>query len=375
MKILHVVTGGLGRGGAENNLLKIIGSTGKDVEHFVVILQLMPEYVDEFGVLGVDLHCLYIKNPVRFIFNLPSVLFKIRRFRPDVLQSWLYHSDLVGSVLAYLVGVDNIYWGIRHFNLTPGTVKNRTLIIAKICAKLSRWVPRRIVSCSREAVTTHVQIGYDASKFVVIPNGYDLSRYFPNAAGRDHLRGEWGIPSGSFLLGMVARFDLQKDHQNLFRALGALKSAGVSFHCVLVGAGMDASNPVLQKFAEQEGVTDFVSFLGPRNDIPDVMNALDLHVLSSLGEAFPNVLAEAMACGTPCVTTNVGDAAYIVGDTGWVVPPQDAEALAAGLRHAHAAWQDAAVWPSRQHAACQRVAENFALDRMVQSYREVWAND
>lgn len=375
MRVLHVVTGGLGRGGAENNLLKIIESTGKDIEHFVVTLQLMPEYVEEFSSLGIDLHCLYIKNPLKFVSNLPSLLSEIRKFRPDVLQSWLYHSDLVGSILAYLAGIDKIYWGIRHSNLTPGTIKDRTIKIVKICAKLSRWVPRRIVSCSRRAVVTHIEIGYDASKFIVIPNGYNLSRYFPDSASRDRLRSEWGIASGVSLLGMVARFDLQKDHKNLVLALKELKSADVVFHCVLVGTGMDTSNLVLQKLLEEAGVTDFVSLLGRRIDIPDVMNALDLHVLSSLGEAFPNVLAEAMACGTPCVTTDVGDAAYIVGDTGWVVPAQDSKSLAQAIQSALAVRADTNAWQLRQRAVRRRIEDNFTIERVVKAYDALWRED
>lgn len=174
---------------------------------------------------------------------------------------------------------------------------------------------------------------------------------------------------------MVARFDLQKDHKNLVLALKELKSADVVFHCVLVGTGMDTSNLVLQKLLEEAGVTDFVSLLGRRIDIPDVMNALDLHVLSSLGEAFPNVLAEAMACGTPCVTTDVGDAAYIVGDTGWVVPAQDSKSLAQAIQSALAVRADTNAWQLRQRAVRRRIEDNFTIERVVKAYDALWRED
>jgi glycosyltransferase involved in cell wall biosynthesis len=178
------------------------------------------------------------------------------------------------------------------------------------------------------------------------------------------------------LLGMVGRFDPQKDHENLLRALDQLKQAGTLFRCVLVGRGLDATNDQLTAWLEQYGFQDDVLLLGQRSDVPAVMSALDLHVLSSAyGEAFPNVLAEAMACGTPCVTTDVGDAAAIVGDTGWVAPPADTARLAEAIEAALAVRDDSSVWQARREAARTRVAERFSLEKMVAAYHAVWGGN
>ena len=177
----------------------------------------------------------------------------------------------------------------------------------------------------------------------------------------------------AFVLGMVARFDVQKDHRNLVRALGLLKRRGVQFTCLLVGVGMDEANAELHGWLDAAGVADSIKLLGPRGDVPAVMNVLDVHVLSSLGEAFPNVLAEAMACGTPCVATDVGDAAVIVADHGWVVAPQDSVALAEGLIQAHNNFtEDGAAWQARQAACRAHIMANFELELMCQRYRQAW---
>jgi glycosyltransferase involved in cell wall biosynthesis len=177
----------------------------------------------------------------------------------------------------------------------------------------------------------------------------------------------------TFILGFVARFDPQKDHANLLCALQLLRHRGKTFHCVLVGTGMDADNTELQALLRKFGVADVVSLLGRRDDVPAVMSALDVHVLSSLGEAFPNVLAEAMACGTPCVTTDVGDARYIVGATGWVVPSQNPDALCIGVEQAMHAWGVShSLWQIRRKAAREHIANNFSIERMASAYADVW---
>jgi glycosyltransferase involved in cell wall biosynthesis len=135
---------------------------------------------------------------------------------------------------------------------------------------------------------------------------------------------------------------------------------------------MNVSNYELCRLVENQGVKNNVLLLGERNDIPSVMNALDIHVLCSLGEAFPNVLAEAMACGTPCVTTDVGDAAIIVGDTGWIVPPSSSKLLANAISEAITEMQNAEKWGMRRSMCRDRVALNFSLERMVDNYHNVW---
>ena len=369
--VMHVISN-LYDGGAEGALYRLCVHSPQ-YKHVVVCMMDEGKYGPLLEAAGVSLHCLRMPQGKPTWQAVVHFWRLLRRVRPDVVQTWMYHADLMGGVMARLSGVRKVFWGIRHGNLTPGTVKGSTIKVAKLCAHLSEWVPTRILSCSQQAMKAHTAIGYAENRMTVIPNGYELSRYAPDASARSRLRSEWGIADETFLMGMVARFDPQKDHVNLLAALQQLKKQGKAFHCVLVGTGMDAANMRLQHLLNTFGVADVISLLGRRNDVPDVMNALDVHVLSSLGEAFPNVLAEAMACGTPCVTTDVGDAADIVGETGWVGPPHDSTALASGVTQAEESRAGSpATWRERQLAARARIEQHFSIEKMVAAYAAVW---
>lgn len=370
MKVLHVITG-LNDGGAEAVLFRLIVGDAGDA-HQVLSLTDMGKYGSRLQKLGATVTALNMPRGRITWRGLRTFWRSVRASRPDVMQTWMYHADLLGGIIGRLAGIPTI-WGVRNSSLDRDRSTRRTIWVARVCAWLSRWVPRRIVVCAEEAKRVHAALGYDANRMTVIPNGYDLLQFAPDAGARRRLRTEWGVAPGCPVLGTVARFDPQKDHRNLIDALSGLQRTGATFVAVLVGTSMDADNTALVGWIRQVGLMNHVRLLGPRGDVPAVMSALDVHVLSSAyGEAFPNVLAEAMACGTPCVTTDVGDAARIVGDTGWVVPPRDARALASGLSVALQALTKEAEWQARRQRARQRIAGEFGLDKMVARYRAVW---
>ncbi len=371
MNITHITTG-LNDGGAEAVLYRLVCHDGP-ARHHVISLMDEGKYGPLLREAGAQVTCLNMPRgglTLRGLWRLWRVL---RAGRPDVVQTWMYHGDLVGGGIARLAGVPRICWGIHHTTLEPGKSSRSTIWIARINARLSRWVPQAIVCCAERAREVHAALGYAAEKMVVIPNGYDLERFKPDRGARERLRRDWGVADDLFLIGMVGRFDPQKDHANLISALGEFKRAGGQFRCVLVGKDLTQDNAAINAWIAEQDLAHHVLQLGQRNDIPAVMNALDVHVLSSAyGEAFPNVLAEAMACGTPCVSTDVGDAALIVGDTGWVVPPRNPQALADGLGAAFQAKAQATAWAARQRAVRQRVVDHFSIQKMTSAYQSVW---
>lgn len=369
-KVLHIISN-LGDGGAESALYRLSTSDSTH-QHYVISMMDLGKYGGPLKQKGVQVFTLGMQKGRISASGITRLWRLCRRIKPDVVQTWMYHADLVGGVVARAAGIRKIVWGIHHSNLSVGTVKRSTILVAKASALLSSRIPTQIVSCSNRGVEVHKDLGYSASKFRVVPNGYDLSNFSPQQSKSTVLREELGLPLLLPIIGMVARYDPQKDHKNLLRALALLQKTNPDFICILVGQGIDANNHELVNLINLHNLTNNVILLGPRSDIPTIMTMLDIHVLSSLGEAFPNVLAEAMGCATPCVTTDVGDASYIVGDTGWVVPAGNSHELAHAIKEALEEFEHSKTWQQRQHRARERVFQNFDLEIMISGYSRVW---
>lgn len=371
IQILHVITG-LSNGGAEAVLYRLC-CFEKQNAHIVVSLTDRGKYAELLEDAGIAVVCLNMPKGRLSLQGICKLWRLIRGIRPDVVQTWMYHADLVGGLVAKLAGIRAIYWGIRNSDLHPVKTKLSTRLVVQLCAKVSRWLPVKIICCARKGLLVHQQLGYPAEKCVVIPNGYDLGRFRPDYVARRRIRNELGIPEAMPLLGMVARFDPQKDHSNLLEALYILKNNVIEFRCVLVGNGLTAENRELFERIEGYGLDENILLLGSCNDISAIMNGLDVHVLSSAyGEAFPNVLAEAMACGTPCISTDVGDATMIVADTGWIVSPRNPDELATTIIESIRLLNEKSQWDVRQKRCRDRIVENFSIEKTIQAFRDVW---
>jgi len=367
--IVHVISG-LGDGGAEAVLYRLCVNENT-MAHRVISLTNDGKYGDLLRDHGIEVVALEMPRGRITISGIFRLWWLLIRARPAAVQTWMYHADLVGGVLARMARVPEVYWGIRHTGLEINDVKRSTIYVAKICARLSCWIPSVIVCCAEKAKEVHRKFGYCSEKLRVIPNGYDAATFLPNDAGRDLLRKTWSV--GNFpLIGMVGRFDPLKDHRNLFEALSILKKKEINFRCILVGRDVNYENDKISGWIKEFGLSNDIVLLGQRSDIPEVMAALDIHILSSSSEAFPNVVAEAMISGTPCVTTDVGDAALIVGETGWVVPPSDTNALASGIADALEAFKNKKEWELRCQLAQRRIRDNFSLEKMISRYRNLW---
>ncbi|WP_144630686.1 glycosyltransferase family 4 protein [Bordetella genomosp. 13] len=370
--ILHVITG-LGQGGAEAVLFRLAVHPVQPVRHIVVSLTDEGIYGARLRTAGIEVHTLDMPRSRVTLAGLRALHALMKRIQPQVVQTWMYHADLIGGVVARVAGIRAVAWGVRnsgaHLERSSGSAR----LVLKLCALLSGRVPRAIVCAAQDAAERHRELGYRADRMVVISNGYDLARFTPDAEARERMRALWRVAPEVPLAGCVARWDPLKDHRNLLQAIGRLVREGRDhgLQCVLIGRGMATSNAELADLIDAEGLRGRVLLAGPSDDVPAVMNALDMHVLSSCAEGFPNVVAEAMACGTPCVVTDVGDAAFILGDGGPVAPPEQpaalADAIEAVLDQLAVRGRDAVGLAGRQ-----RVLEMFDLQRMVDAYVEVW---
>ncbi len=358
-------------GGAETMLYKLVSNMERS-QFDNVVVSMMDEGVlgADIGDAAVPLYCLGMHRGVPS----PSALWRlaaiIRRTQPDLVQAWMYHANLAASLARWL-GVRGvpIVWNIRQSIYDLRKERRQTALVIRASARFSSS-PARIIYNARTSAAQHEAMGYAPTKTEVIPNGFDCERFVPSQDAREKLRAELGVPSDALLIGLVARYHSMKDHATFLRAAACLAVRRKDARFVLAGQGVDADNAELRDLLHELGVESQVYLLGERRDIPALIAALDVASTSSWGEAFPNVIGEAMACAVPCAVTDVGDSAWIVGDTGKTVPPRDPEALAE-------AWRELIdIGPEGRNrlglAARRRIEERFALPAIVARYVELY---
>jgi glycosyltransferase involved in cell wall biosynthesis len=368
-RVLHVITD-LGVGGAETMLLKLASLMDRSRFELHVVTMVSGPLAERLRSMAIPVRELGMVRGVPNPLAIPRLMGAIRAARPDVVQTWMYHADLLAGIAGSLLGGIPTLWGIRHCNLDPTLNKEMTLHTAKWCARLSGWIPRKIVCCAESARKVHAGFGYDENKMLVIPNGFDCDAFRPQREARLSVRQELGLPPDAVIIGVVGRYDPQKDHATFIRAAGVLNQLAPGPYFVMCGRGVDYENRTLMSLAESSGVADRVRLLGSRQDIPRVMAAMDVATSSSRGEAFPNVVGEAMACGVPCVVTDVGDSSLIVDRYGIVVPPQDPAAIAL-------AWKNILDQGRRYRqelgrAARAHIQTNFSLSSTVARYEALY---
>lgn len=372
LTIVHIING-LESGGAETTMFNLC-TYDKNNKHIVISLVDEGRYFKLLQEHQIEVYCLDLKGKGWLIAKFYKLFKLLKTIKPDVVQTWMYHSDLIGGVVARLAGVKKVFWGIRNSILTSKLSKRSTIVVSRICSVLSYVVPFKIICCADKALTVHAELGYCRSKLHVINNGYVLSKFSQNPALASDFLAEIKHSEAEVLFGCVGRFDPNKDHRNLLEALKIVQQQGIVFRCCLVGNQMTSDNSQLMGWISDNGLEQQIILSGLRSDIPAIMNALDIHVLSSVAEAFPNVLCEAMACGTPCVSTDVGDAAIIIADTGWVVPPGDAVSLAHAIISAISERSNVVGWQKRRAACRDRIVNNFSVDKMVAAYQRSWSS-
>lgn len=370
MHVMHIITD-LDLGGAEMMLLRLLSRMNREEFHNeVVCLTEGGVIADRIRALGIEVTGLGMRRGMPNPLALWRLAVQLKKRRPDVVQSWMYHADLLGGLAAKLAGGYPLVWGIHNTALDSETCRCSTRMIARCCASLSRRLPQVILSCSETAREIHVRLGYAAERIRIIPNGFDLECFRPDPESRRSVRQELGLPSDAVLAGLVARFDPQKDHRNFIQAAGLLHQRHAEVHFLLCGTRVTPDNSTLSAWIAEAGIGAQCHLLGARDDVPRLTAALDVACSSSCGEAFPLVVGEAMACGVPCVVTDVGDSALLVGDSGKVVPARSPEQLAGALTFI------LELTPSQRQdlgqKARQRIVEYYNLSDIVSRYESLY---
>jgi len=369
-RVLHVIVG-LGQGGAESMLWRLLSRT--DSARFassVVSLTDEDAFESRIASLGISVYKLKIHSAWTGVKGAARLFSLTRRIGPDIIQGWMPHGNIAG-LLARVVASKGVplVWSIRQSLYDLNYETRTTARLIRLGARLSRQ-PEAIVYNSHTARTHHEALGFSKDRGTVIPNGFDSDVFKPSLEHRRSLRSELGIGEDARLVGLTGRFHPMKGHDTFIEAARTVRTRHPQSRFVMVGPGMDRHNADLTNRLERAGLAEATHLLGVRDDIQRIDAALDVAVSSSFTEAFPNVIGEAMSCGVPCVVTDVGDSALLVGDTGVVVPPRNPEKLASGMsRLLDLSRQEIELLGTK---ARQRIVSEFSLDRMAGSFSSLY---
>jgi glycosyltransferase involved in cell wall biosynthesis len=369
VNIMHVITG-LNVGGAEVMLTKLLSAMDPDrFRHSVLSLQNKGPIGCQIEKLGLPVYELNLHRPVFSIYG----LFKLRTIllleNPDLIQGWMYHGNLFASLFCFIhLFKRPIIWNIR---CSLNDLKQEKFLtqMAILAGAHSSRSPAGIIYNSHVSADQHAALGYFPGKAHIVPNGFDLNRFKPNAHFRQKLRSELGIPEDGILIGLIARYHPMKDHENFLQAASLMARERAEVRFLMLGRGVDKPSSGLTRLIVSSGLKYRVTCLGERMDVESYYAALDIASLSSShGEGFPNVIGEAMACAIPCVVTDVGDSRWLVGKTGIVVPPKDPMALKKGWDTLINKGQ--AERANMGRAARKRILENFTISSVAALYEE-----
>jgi glycosyltransferase involved in cell wall biosynthesis len=370
IKIIHIINS-FEYGGAEVMLGNLVTRSDRArFEPSVVSLIDDLRLADGIAAAGLPVRVLGMRPGVPDPRGLARLACLLRRDRPHVVQTWMDHSNLIGALAARLAAPTVLVWGVHHSRHVRGLTKGTTLLTVAACARLSRRLPAAIVCCSEQSRAEYERRGFAAEKLVVISNGFDTALFRPDTRARMEVRREVGLGPDVPLVGLVARYDAVKDHPTFLRAAALLRRRLPAVHFLLCGDQVDRANAELESALEALGLCDCCHLLGPRRDVARIQASLDLATSSSISEAFPLCLGEAMACGVPCVATDVGDSAAILGETGRIVPPRAPALLAS-------AWEELlSLGPEARSrlgmAARRRIQERYDLAAVAGRYENLY---
>lgn len=365
-RVVHVIPD-LDVGGAEMMLSRLVRSMDRGrFENQVISLTGAGALRHSLEAIGVRVHSLGMRRARIDVGALPRLARLLRTLHPDLVQSWLYHADLLALLGTWFAGRPPLVWNVRCSDMDLRHYPALTRWVRAALIPCSRWVSAVVVN-SQAGRRLHEALGYRVARWEVIPNGIDLDQFKPDALAREWLRDELQVPPDAVLIVSVARFDPMKDHGTLLAACGEVVRKHANAHVVLIGK----DTPDLKPVATRHGLQGRIHLLGLRSDVHRLLAGADILCLSSISEGFPSVLMEGMACGLPCVTTDTGDAAAIVGETGVVVPRKNPQAMARALCELLVQGPKHREQLGRQARA--RIEKDYALPMIVKRYEALYA--
>ncbi len=370
-KILHIITG-LELGGTETTLKKLAIKQNQCEENDLLIISLRS--IGKIGLIlkqnGIQVKALNINS----IFSLASGIIRLRteikNFSPSIVQTWLYHADLIGGLTAYSLGIKKIFWGIRSTDISFSSGLT-TIFIQRICVVLSYFIPYKIIVAAEESKKFHINIGYCKKKMIVINNGFEVPSTRIKSRGFNSLNKILGINKNDFILGSVGRYTPVKDHATLISAVSSLFMDYKNLKILLIGHGLDYKNKELIELIKKTGFLERFILLGKRESrfYYSLMNIFCLH---SRSEGFPNVLCEALLYNLPCIATNVGDAKKILNQYGFIIQPNNIIELREHIKKIIN--MDKKEINRLTHGSDRSIIKRFSISSIEKKYKSVYTN-
>ena len=362
----------LHQGGAERQLVALLQGLDRKQFHAIVVTYYQGGAWEETvrQMPGVDLHCLCLRNRFDLAGMFSALSRIIRRTRPDILYGLLGDACTLALIHGRVFGRRKVIWGLRATNMDFRRYSLSSGWVYRLNAYLSKQVDR-IIANSWAGSEYHACQGYARDRIVVIPNGIDTGYFRPQPEEGAVLRRDWGFGMETPVIGRIGRLDPMKDYPTFLKAAAKLIHKRPEVRFAIVGGGSDQMRHDLQTMARTQGLGESVLWLGPREDLPAIYSACAFtSSSSSFGEGFPNVVAESLACEVPCVATDVGDSAGVVGPGGIIVPAKNPAAMVEVWDQILSLSQEERQQMGQEGR--KHVLENFSVQQMVHATEKVF---
>ena len=358
--MVHVITNFAGVGGAEMMLSRLIQHTEDRYTHIIISLMKTSE-VYEATLDRCQAYYALNWNGLNTLSVITKLRGLLKTIQPKTVQCWMYHANALTSLsILGLKQKPRLIWGIHHSLASPKDESISTKIALALSKLLSKQ-PNAIVYCAHSSLQQHGNLGFQNPKQYVIPNGVFLDKFQPNL--------ELHQPT---VIGFAGRYHTAKGYPYLFETMALLKAQNIIFK--IAGAGASLKNPDVKALFEHYQLdVEKVHLLDQISDMPAFYQSVDAFLMTSITEGFPNVLVEAMASGLPCISTDVGDAQFIVQELGEIVPPRNAQALAKAILSYEE--KSESEKNKLKQAVRKRVEQNFSIERVSDQYMQVWSQE
>ena len=379
MKIIHIINS-LKKGGAEGNLFRLCKFHKKKYKNNIdiIIITLIDNgfYEDELKKLGVSIFSLNIFISSKLIYNIKKIL-TLRNFlkkeNPDLIQSWMYHSNFV-SLFIPRTFYYKLFWNIRHSELNTKISKKKTILLSIICGLFSRIVPKKIIYCSERSINFHEKYHfYSKNKNALVYNGFSDKTFSPLNRLRVKFRKRNKIKKTDIILGYAGRYARQKNIFSMLNAFSKISKKYDNVYLYMVGRDISKENEELNSSINKLKIKDKIFYLKQQNNLQEFYNGIDLLLLVSHSESFPNVIAESMLCSTPVLSSNSGCSKKIINGYGFIMKNNDYQSIIKNLnkvlRYLKYKKQE---WKFLKKNSRLQIKKNFSIPSMADKYLKTW---